>query len=303
MYNIQLTSSLSGINVHNLRAWERRYNAVSPERDSVGRRLYSKEHVEKLYLLNQLVKEGTAIRHIASNSSSELLSLAEKKGLNINLDFEPEADEDKELHLSFNAIKLGLNFKKFDIINHEINKVLENYDLKKVVFDLLIPTLYLIREKLDRKEISLDEKQTITTLIKYYLRKKVFQNNVDLTKSSYLVASPKGDSYELQSLISSLILSAHDKQVIYLGPNVDSDTIRETAAATSCDNVIIWGSCKWNQTRGQELAHFYEEVARELPENVSLNVACNGSAPFEFFVKDESINILKSFEELNSALS
>jgi DNA-binding transcriptional MerR regulator/methylmalonyl-CoA mutase cobalamin-binding subunit len=303
MYNIQLASSISGINVHNLRAWERRYNAVSPERDSVGRRLYSKEHVEKLYILNQLVKEGTAIRHIAGNSSDELLSLAKEKGLDIELDFDPKPDDENELELSFNAIKLALNFKKFDIINHEISKVLESYDLRKVVFKLLIPTLFLVRDKLNSNEISRDEKQTIVTLIKYFLRKKVFQNNVDLTKASYLVASPLGDKFELQSLIASLLLSAHGKQVIYLGPNVSSSTIAETAQATGAENVVIWGSCNWDQSKGSELAKIFQDISEKLSQDLNLEVACNGAAPYEFFITDSRIKSIKNFEDFDSGLS
>lgn len=302
MYNIQLASSLSGINVHNLRAWERRYSAVSPERDSVGRRLYSKEHVEKLYLLNQLVKEGTAIRHIASNTTEELISMAESKGLEVDLSFESKPNDEQELELSYNAIKLALNFKKFDIISHELNKVLENYDLRKVVFKMLIPSLFLLRDKLNSGEITLEEKQTIVTIIKYYLRKKVFQNNVDLTKASYLVAAPEGDTYEFQTLIASLLLGAHNKQVIYLGSSVDTDVIAETMTATGAENVIVWGSCQWDQTKGAQLGEYFQSLSSKVPRGAKITVACNGNAPYEFFINDLNISSIKSFEQFDNKL-
>jgi DNA-binding transcriptional MerR regulator len=303
MYNIQLASSLSGINVHNLRAWERRYSAVSPDRDPVGRRLYSKENVEKLYLLNQLVKEGTAIRHIAASSTEELITMAEKKGLEYNLNFDSTPDDEFELELSLNAVKLALNFKKFDIISHELNKVLENYDLSKVVFKLLIPLQYLVREKLKTNEISSEEKQTIVTLIKYYLRKKVFQNNVDLTKSTFIVAAPKGDQYELQTLVASLLLSSHGKQVIYLGANVEADVVVDTAVATGSENVLVWGSCLWDQSKGAELGNYFKTISDKAPKGVNILAACNGAAPYEFFINDHNFKSLKTLEQFDQYLS
>ena len=303
MYNIQLASSLSGINVHNLRAWERRYSAVSPDRDSVGRRLYSKENVEKLYLLNQLVKEGTAIRHIASNSTEELISMMEKKGIDINLSFESTPDDEVELELSLNAIKLALNFKKFDIISHELNKVLENYDLKKVVFKLLIPFQYLIQEKIESHQITSEEKQTIITLIKYFLRRKVFQNNVDLTKSTFVVAAPKGDLLELQTLVASILLSAHGKQVIYLGANVEADVIIDTMVATGSESALVWGSCVWDQSKGAELGNFFKQVSGGAPKGANIIVACNGAAPYEFFINDHGLKSVKTFEQFDRILS
>lgn len=302
MYNIQLASSLSGINVHNLRAWERRYRAVSPDRDSVGRRLYSKENVEKLYLLNQLVKEGTAIRHIASNSTQELISMVEKKGLDIDLSFESTPDDEVELELSLNAIKLALNFKKFDIISHELNKVLENYDLSKVVFKLLIPFHYLIQEKIKTNEISSEEKQTIVTLLKYFLRRKVFQNNVDLTKSTFVVAAPKGDKFELHTLLASILLGAHGKQVIYLGANVEADVVVDTMIATGSENALIWGSCIWDQSKGGELGNYFKDISDRSPKGSNILVACNGSAPYEFFINDLKFKSIKTFEHFDRFL-
>ena len=51
----------TGLTPHVLRAWERRYGAVEPERTEGGQRLYSDTEVEKLRLLRRVTQAGRAI--------------------------------------------------------------------------------------------------------------------------------------------------------------------------------------------------------------------------------------------------
>jgi len=302
MYNIQLASSLSGINVHNLRAWERRYSAVTPDRDSVGRRLYSKDHVQKLFLLNQLVKEGTAIRHIAEKSSDELLSLVEEKGLESDLNFDQKPNEEEEIHLSFNAMTMALNFKKFDIVTHELNKAISKYDLRKVVFELLIPFLGVVRKKLSANELNLEQKQSLITLIKFYLRRSIYQNNTAISKDSVIIAAPAGDAYELQVLIASLLMSHYGKDVIYLGANVEARSIADTSIATGATSILIWASCLWNEKKSGQLAGFFNELIESSTKGTRMGFACNGNASYEFSLRDQSVNFIKDFKDFDNLL-
>ncbi|OUR96744.1 hypothetical protein A9Q84_10410 [Halobacteriovorax marinus] len=302
MYNIQLASSLSGINVHNLRAWERRYSAVTPDRDSVGRRLYSKDHIQKLFLLNQLVKEGTAIRHIAEKSRTELLSLVEEKGLESDLNFDQKPNEEEEIHLSFNAMTMALNFKKFDIVTHELNKAISKYDLRRVVFELLIPFLGVMRKKLNTKELTLSEKQSLITLIKFYLRRSIYQGNTGISSQSVIIAAPAGDSYELQVLIASLLMSHYGKEVIYLGANVEARSILDTSEATGAKNILIWASCLWSEKKSVELSEYFKELCENSKEGTNLAFACNGGASYEFSLKDHSVNLIKDFKDFDTSL-
>ncbi len=73
-YPIRAVSKITGISLDTLRAWERRYKAVVPERSDRGRQ-YGPEDIERLLLLNQLVQKGHAIGGIASRSDEELRDL------------------------------------------------------------------------------------------------------------------------------------------------------------------------------------------------------------------------------------
>src|SRR3954454_22370682 len=72
MYTIKRAAELTGISVATLRAWERRYGVVSPQRSDGGYRLYGPEDVRALAIMNSLVNEGWAAREAAAETTRRL---------------------------------------------------------------------------------------------------------------------------------------------------------------------------------------------------------------------------------------
>jgi DNA-binding transcriptional MerR regulator len=64
-YAIGTVAGLTGLDPHSIRAWERRYGAVRPQRSPKGRRYYGAREVARLQLLKALVDSGEAIGQIA----------------------------------------------------------------------------------------------------------------------------------------------------------------------------------------------------------------------------------------------
>lgn len=71
-YKIGAVSRITGIGSETLRAWERRYSAVTPLRTESGDRNYSRDDVAKLLLLKSLVDAGLSIGTIAGLSTEQL---------------------------------------------------------------------------------------------------------------------------------------------------------------------------------------------------------------------------------------
>lgn len=61
LFPIRVVSRLTGINPVTIRAWERRYRLVAPERTPGGHRLYSRADVEMLRAASRLVEQGVSI--------------------------------------------------------------------------------------------------------------------------------------------------------------------------------------------------------------------------------------------------
>lgn len=75
-YGIGAVAKLTGLTDHTIRVWERRYGAVIADRSASGRRIYSRDDVEKLALLKTLTDRGIAISQIADNAVDELRALS-----------------------------------------------------------------------------------------------------------------------------------------------------------------------------------------------------------------------------------
>lgn len=71
-YQIGTVSSLTGVDAHTIRAWERRYGALEPTRDAAGRRRYDDHSIERLQLLKALVDCSEPIGAIARLSDDAL---------------------------------------------------------------------------------------------------------------------------------------------------------------------------------------------------------------------------------------
>lgn len=72
---IRVVASRTGVTPTTLRAWERRYGVVEPERSDGGQRLYSDADVRRLVLLRRLTDQGRAISQVAELDDRELEAL------------------------------------------------------------------------------------------------------------------------------------------------------------------------------------------------------------------------------------
>jgi DNA-binding transcriptional MerR regulator/methylmalonyl-CoA mutase cobalamin-binding subunit len=75
-YGIKAVSRSTGLSAHVIRIWEKRYDAVKPNRTDTNRRLYSEEQIERLNLLRELTGAGHSIGAVAKLPSVELRKLA-----------------------------------------------------------------------------------------------------------------------------------------------------------------------------------------------------------------------------------
>ena len=71
-YSIKAVARISGLTEFVIRAWEKRYNAVTPSRTDTNRRIYSQTDIEKLKLLQHATTNGHSIGNIANLSIDSL---------------------------------------------------------------------------------------------------------------------------------------------------------------------------------------------------------------------------------------
>jgi len=74
-HSIKVAAKRCGLSTHVIRVWEKRYDAVSPNRTDTNRRLYSEEEIERLGLLRMATVAGHSIGNIARLPTEKLRDL------------------------------------------------------------------------------------------------------------------------------------------------------------------------------------------------------------------------------------
>jgi len=75
---IQVVSRRSGLTPDVLRAWEKRYGLIVPERSAGGRRMYSDADIDRLRLIREAVAGGRRVGQLATLSVAELEELVQE---------------------------------------------------------------------------------------------------------------------------------------------------------------------------------------------------------------------------------
>lgn len=253
MYTIKNVSMITGIGVHTLRAWEKRYSVVNPSRSPSGRRFYSDEDIEKLKLITTLNKTGEQISSIAKLSDEQL---RERVGSLSEAELYPE--EDDKLHGSLFILKKAFELNAQDVIFHEFESMSHEiesgtYRLKSYVNKLIVPFYEHVVEQDEVNPNSRALGRTVYTLLASNLR-GVLSQVVDEHKKSHpekegkatsaedapiLVGSSGTVKGEIDSLICCIKSYFNGKEAIYIGPMVDKDVISEFIDHMPSKKVVI----------------------------------------------------------------
>ncbi len=212
-FNIQLASQLSGVASATIRAWEKRYNAVVPERAENKHRLYSETDIEKLAVLYSLTELGQSIGKIAH------LGLTDLKEVYTRLLHRPYEERhvvtphhDKiDLEEMLRNIHLALAVYKLDIISHELEKAKTLLSPRDFCLNILVP---LFQEKM-----TMAQEHILSSVVSFHLGEMIGQyyQKVQTRDELILLTTPEGELHEMGILSSALLCMHYGLRIIYLG--------------------------------------------------------------------------------------
>lgn len=243
-YNIKAISNLVGILPGTLRAWERRYNIISPVRNEAGHRLYTEEHVYILKWLVQKVNEGFTI-----GQAINLYETKEHKSTN-DESFTENFQSD---HLVNQIISALLSFEEGEAHSY-INEAFSLYSVDKVLFKIISKVFIIIGDKWRNGEITSAHERFATSFLRTRLG-MIYQNLPNNKHLPKLVAVCGPDEkHELGLLIFTIYLRRIGFQVIYLGASIDSADLDQVIKEVDPAGFIISCTLKENLKKTIDLA-------------------------------------------------
>ena len=261
-YPIRAASRLTGIGIDTLRAWERRYGAVTPTRDDRGR-MYTEVDVARLRLLNGAVEQGHSIGRLAALSDDQLRDLCAAAG-GVTA---PAVDASRRTPLDTTALLTAL--REYDAvgIDQELSRlaaVLRPLDLLQ---DVLMPVLTKVGDDWHSRRTRIAHEHlmsaTMRNLLGAFLRLYARRE----ASVRLLFATPSGERHEIATLGAAMLAASAGLGVSYLGADLPAREIVDSVDPAGA-RVLVLGltTAAADKTREREL----KAIVRELPQGVEL---------------------------------
>jgi hypothetical protein len=243
-YPIRTTARMTGLTVDTLRAWERRYRAVVPERGERGR-AYTDQQIERLKRLAALVADGHAIGTIAALPDAGLRKLA-------RADVRPGAARPRPAGLE----PLLAAVKAYDLpsIEAELSRHAVLLPPVDLIFAVILPVL----------AIRPAHEHLLSGIIRGVLG-GVLRAMARPSHSSRIVfATPQCERHELGLLCGAVLAAVAGHHVIYLGPDLPAADIAHAVRQSHSRTLILASTADAAGTAAD-----LSKVAR-LPRSVSI---------------------------------
>jgi DNA-binding transcriptional MerR regulator/methylmalonyl-CoA mutase cobalamin-binding subunit len=251
VFRIRHAAKMAGINPTLLRAWERRYRLVTPQRTPSGYRVYSPADIDVLKAAARMVSAGHSISEVARLPAAQLMTAA------AGLDQPPPAAGDLE---PANSSVVAARSAKQGTIDAALAAALQAVrafdreqfeaalfplttmgDLPPVVLceRVLLPLLALMGDAWERGELTVAAEHFGSALC----RTKILQCLAFLVRTGtgprVVCACPEHELHEGGLLAFAVRAAAEHWQVIYLGPNTPLVQALETAISIEAELVAL----------------------------------------------------------------
>jgi len=229
-YPIRVVARMTGLSVDTLRAWERRYDAVTPERGERGR-VYTDGHVHRLKQLATLVEQGHPIGRIAGLSDAALKKLRHDRPARA----EVARDRDTDLAPLLNAVKRY----ELTAIDSLLNRYAVTVPPDQLIFAVVLPVLREIGARWEAGTLRPAQEHLVSSIVRSVLGGLLRTMPRPSSGPTMLFATPSGERHELGLLCGAVLAAAAGARVVYLGPDLPAADILHAAATCDADIVVM----------------------------------------------------------------
>jgi DNA-binding transcriptional MerR regulator/methylmalonyl-CoA mutase cobalamin-binding subunit len=242
LHPIRYVAKHTGLSQHTIRAWERRYAALSPDRTTTNRRLYSSEDIEKLSLLNRAVRAGHSIGQIAGLSVAQLQSLAIPETpaeIGSNLQDSIFTDSNQRATPWLEECRLAVERLNAQGLDEALSRAAAHLGTAALIDRVLLPLLNTIGEKWREGDLRPANEHMASAIIRTFLGRILETFHPDLSAPCLIVTTPVGQVHELGALIAAVTAASEGWRVLYLGPNLPADEIAGAALQSGAMAVAL----------------------------------------------------------------
>jgi MerR family transcriptional regulator, light-induced transcriptional regulator len=232
---IGVVARRTGLSLHVLRAWERRYAAVMPVRSEGGQRLYSDEDVERLRLLRHVTEAGRGISQVAQLPLSELAELAAEDRHGQEAAGQREDRGSAVLEACLEAAE------RMDTaaLNRSLMRAAVSLRPGEFLGDVLIPLLHEVGDRWHAGRLGPAQEHAVSETVRRALW-WVMEAYAEEEAGPVLIATtPEGEQHELGVMAASVVALEEGWRVVYLGASLPVSEIVRTALRLNASVVAL----------------------------------------------------------------
>jgi MerR family transcriptional regulator, light-induced transcriptional regulator len=264
-YPIRAVAQITGLSLDTLRAWERRYKAVVPERSHRGRQ-YGAEHIERLLLLGRLVEKGHAIGGIASLSDEGLQKLLNDQPRRPVSQISPDAST------MIAPILAAIEEFDMEVASQEMSRLAAMLAPRDLVYQVMVPLMHEVGVRWHEGKLAIAQQHLVSQMLRDLLGSIIRLFRPSGSKVRMVFATPAGESHEFGIQAASALASMMGIEPVYLGTNLPAAEIAQAAQRTAAQ-VIVLGITLPSESTAAEIS----SVAAAMPATTELWLGGGGS--------------------------
>ena len=224
-------SRRTGVGADTLRAWERRYGLLRPQRSPGGFRLYGHGDEERVLAMKALIDSGVSAAEAAR------LAASRAEATTATTEARPPASGQP---LAGRSERLREALERFDEAgaNAILDEALAQFTVDAVADLVVLPAMREIGERWSSGRISIAQEHFATGIVRGRLL-AMGRNWGAGGGPLALLACPPGERHDLGLVAFGVVLRDRGWRITYLGPDTPIETIARTATELRPDAIVL----------------------------------------------------------------
>ena len=227
MYTIKQAALRSGVAISRIRAWERRYGVVHPDRTAGGYRLYDEAAIARLRAMRGLIEQGWS----AAQAATAVVETSPSAISGVGADASGSNRGDALVDAAGRYDLAG--------IEEVLDDLFGRGSFEAVIDDLVLPSAAMLGAAWSEGRIDVAAEHLASSAVLRRLASLFDMGGVAGSGPRVLVGLPPDSRHELGALAFAVALRRMGVDVLYLGSDVPIDSWVDAAKETTAQATVV----------------------------------------------------------------
>ena len=301
-HSIRLVARRTGLSTHLIRAWEKRYSTVQPERNEGNRRLYRTEDIERLTMLKKATDAGHSIGDIAQLSTDRLsLLVAQEPSAPAPIVLGKRAETASAAEIPQTIADAYAAVEAMDSVQLEavLARGSVGFGQVRLLGEIIVPLVARIGEAWRAGELKVAQEHVASACIRTFLGRMARPIALHPGAPVLVATTPSGQLHELGAVLVAAAATHGGWRVVYAGASLPSEEIVTVALSQGARAVAL---SIVHPEDDPELPSELRRLRRLLPVETTIVVGGRASGGYHAVLSEIGATRVGSLAELGGVL-